>query len=563
MEHRPDSVRLWRNLFYALSGLTILLFLTDAFLLPGTLSYSPLTIQDDARQFLAWMPRIADPALLRSDLIADYFQAVSPPLYRWLYEAVAAIGIPPLVFARLLPVPLFATCAWISWRLALQLTGRPLAAFIAAGALMAFIIHEDSVWSATPRAFSPPLFLIFIYALLNRRPWLLIPTLFLLACFYPATALVSFGMLCLSLTKLKPRPGLELSARSMLLVGLSAVAILAAVLPFQSGISPWKPVLTLAEARAMPSLGTFDGRTHIVNRHGDLAWACSNRMGLLPETIPCWSGDAAGPANFLLWLPMLVLAWRAARRWDERPPEMIYSWALISGLAWWTLATLVAFKLHLPGRFTQRVFTLMEWLAIGQLIGGWIDEQWRGTDRRRLGIAGGLLTGGLLLFSFATPLPGLWRPSDPEAIKRIDALPPGSTVAGLGNDMSFVPALTGRAALASVEHAIPYHLGYYGPFQQRLNDTLIAAATADPQVLAGFIGRYRITVFAAEPELLAQGKISPLYAGLLPTTFKAAQAALVRRPSVLQQLAPDCTLYRGALVLLDGSCLAERARPTR
>src|SRR5688500_15941285 len=122
-----ESERTWRTLLYGLTAVTALIYLYLAFFEPGTLRYAPFTIQDDARQFLAWMSRLADPAAMRGDLIADYWQSVCPPFYRAIFAAAAAAGLTPTLFARLLPLALLALSAWKAWRVALMMTRRPLA----------------------------------------------------------------------------------------------------------------------------------------------------------------------------------------------------------------------------------------------------------------------------------------------------------------------------------------------------------------------------------------------------------------------------------------------------
>ena len=130
-----DDERGWRTLLFAATGVTALVYLYLAFFVPGTLTYAPLTIQDDARQFLTWMARLSDTSAMRGDLLADYWQSVGPWAYRMLFTAANMLGLEPLVFARLLPVPLLFLSVWMAWRIALLLTQRPLAAFAAAALL--------------------------------------------------------------------------------------------------------------------------------------------------------------------------------------------------------------------------------------------------------------------------------------------------------------------------------------------------------------------------------------------------------------------------------------------
>jgi hypothetical protein len=545
------SERSWRSLLYGLTAVTAAVYLWLAF-------SHPLTIQDDARQFLAWMSRLVEPAAMPGDLIADYWQSVCPPFYRLIYAAAQAVGLGPNLFARLLPVALLGLCAWMSWRIAAWMTASPLAAFVAAAFVVSFVLHEDSIYSATPRAFSTPLFLVFLDGLIRSRGWQMIAALLVLALLYPTTALVALTMLGLSRIGWRPFR-IDLSPRSWLLGGLGAAAVLAAVLPFQGETERWEPTLTVEQALAMPNLGTPEGRSTIVGLDGGIDYLCSARMGFLPEIVPCWSTRLAVLPNLLLMLPMLWLAFAAVRRTryqpDQEPGDLLHAWALAAALGWFVVAVAVAFQLHLPSRYPQRTLSVLEFLAIGQLLGALL-ERWRQEKRRRgLAVAGGA-TGLFLAASFVTPLPGFSRPSDTEAIRLIAALPPDAVIGGVSDQLDFIPALTGRPTLATIEHSIPYHSGYFGPVRARLEAGLAAVSSDDPEVLAAYVRRYGVSVIAVDAALLDRGQAPPRWATVVPAAVARAQAALTRAPSALQRRAAGCTLHRGALVLLDARCLA-------
>ncbi len=549
--------RSWRGLLYALTAVTALIYTYLAFFEPGTLTYAPFTIQDDARQFLAWMSRLGDSAAMQGDLIADYWQSVCPPFYRAIYAAAEAIGLTPTIFARILPLFLLAFSTWIAWRVAMLMSKRPLAAFVASGLVIGFLIHEDSIYSATPRAFSAPLFLLFLDGLLRNRATTMVPALFVLGLLYPSTAIVGVTMIGLSRIGWRPFQ-IDFGLRSWLLGGLAAAAVLLAALPLADSADRWEPSLTVGEALAMPNLGTPQGRSTIVGLDGKIDYLCSARMGVLPEIVPCWSTRWAVVPNILLLVPMLILAWAAVRRTryqpDEEPGDLVYVWVIVAGVAWYLVALAVAFNLHLPSRFTQRTLSILEFLAIGQMLGLLLDR-WV-TEGRRKGLAiVGSLTGLFLLGSYATPLPGFNRPADPEALKLIASLPEGSVVGGVSDELDFIPALTGEDTLATIEHSIPYHKGYFGPLEQRLEASLAAVSSPDPAALADYARRYSVDVIVVDRALVESGVLPERWNTVVPEAFAEAQAMLRRRPSVLQQRAGGCTLHRGELVLLDAHCL--------
>lgn len=553
-----ENERGWRNLLFAGVAVTALVYLYNAFFLPGTLSYSPFTIQDDARQFLTWMSRLDDELAMRGDLLADYWQSVCPWLYRAIFGFANALGLEPNVFARLLPVALLFLCAWMGWRVALRLTGRPLAAFVAAALLAGFVLHEDSIYSATPRAFSTPLFLIFLDGLLRGRGWQMIPALFLLGLLYPTTALV--GLTMMGLSRISWRPfRIDFGLRTWVLCGLGAIAVAAAIIPFAGATSAWEPTLTLADALGQENMNSGLARSAVVGLSGDVDLICQARMGLLPEIVPCWSTGLAWLPNLLLMVPMLWLAYRAAKgstfRTDGEPGDLVYTWALIAAIAWWAVAVQLAFSLHLPSRYTQRTLSVLEFIAIGQMIGLWLDRRiTQGRKGAATAVAGAALA-LVLIASFLTPTPGLSRPDDSAAMARIAALPEDAVIGGVSDQLDFVPALTGRRTLATIEHSIPYHSGYFTPLRARLEGALAAVSSPDPAALTDYVRRYGVTVMAVDRALIAHGELPPRWGKVVATPLRAAQQQLERAPSALQRRAPGCVLHDGELILLDAACL--------
>src|SRR5262245_14716591 len=115
-------------------------------------------VQDDARQHVFWMEQFRDPGLFPNDLIADYFRSVAPAGYTLFYRGAAALGISPLVFAKIVPLLLSALCAYFGYRLALVLFAQPFHAFFATAILISNLWLLDALSNATPRAFGYPLF---------------------------------------------------------------------------------------------------------------------------------------------------------------------------------------------------------------------------------------------------------------------------------------------------------------------------------------------------------------------------------------------------------------------
>lgn len=545
-----DDARAWRGWLLALTGAGAVIALALAWFLPGTLTPDPFAIQDDARQFLTWTPRLLDAGALHGDLLADYWQSVSPPLFRALYVLPAALGVPPLVTARVLPALLLVLTALAAWPVAWRLTGgRAAAAFVCAGAAMFTAIHDDSIYSATPRAFAVPLFLLFLGGLLRDRAVPMLAGLVALAAIYPAPVLVALTMLGLSRIRSVWPPRLDLPRRSVVLVAVATLGVGAAVLPLKGETARWGPTITLAQALAMPSLANADGRSRIVQRDGSIGWLCSSRMGFLPAVAPC---DAAfltpgAVVNLLLLVPMLVLGWRGVRAGDER---RVYALAFVAAALWYGVAAAAAFRLHLPSRYSTRVLGVMELLAIGQWIGLRADAALReGRGCRPLA-----LLGAGLAASFLTPQPHIRHPRDPQGLAALARLPRAARIAGVSDTLTFAPAVAGRRVLATTEHAIPYNLGYFRPLEAALRASVEAATTPDAARLAAILAAHRIDVLAVDRAVLAGGALPRDYARVL------GPLPVPRGPSAAARLARACALPSSrALVLLEADCLRAAA----
>jgi hypothetical protein len=245
----------------------------------------------------------------------------------------------------------------------------------------------------------------------------------------------------------------------------------------------------------------------------------------------------------------------ARYRPGEEPGDLIHVWALAAAIAWWVVAIAVAFNLHLPSRYTQRTLSILEFLAIGQMLGAWLDRRLRGRRRTTATVLGGGLLALFFVASFLTPTPGLSQPADRAAVMRVAAMPEGTVIGGVSDQLDYLPALTGRPTLATIEHSIPYHTGYFTPLRERLEAGLAAVSSPDSRVLADYVRRYGVQVIAVDRALFEYGELPARWATVVPNAVQTAQQQLEQGPSVLQQRAKGCVIHDGVLILLDAPCL--------
>ncbi len=69
-------------------------------------------VSDDARHFVVWLRQLADPELFKGDVIAEYFQSLTPALYTLLYSPAILLGVDAIVWHFLVICPL--TCIFFT-----------------------------------------------------------------------------------------------------------------------------------------------------------------------------------------------------------------------------------------------------------------------------------------------------------------------------------------------------------------------------------------------------------------------------------------------------------------
>ena len=110
-------------------------------------------------------------------------------------------GISPLVLHKLLPMALGLLTTAFCFGISMQLLRVPAAAFISSLLLTQSLWMRDALISGTPRAFSHPLILAFLYYLLLGAWPLCLLSVALLGLFYPSFSLIAMAILALRLLR--------------------------------------------------------------------------------------------------------------------------------------------------------------------------------------------------------------------------------------------------------------------------------------------------------------------------------------------------------------------------
>ncbi|MGB3612967.1 MAG: hypothetical protein WBA10_04170 [Elainellaceae cyanobacterium] len=509
-------------------------------------------VQDDARQHVFWMQRFLDPGLFPNDLIADYFQSVAPPGYAGLYWLAAKLGIPPLLFHKLLPLPLMLLTARLCFTLTLRLVANPIAAAIASLLLAQGLGLTDAIVSATPKAFIYPLLLALLYTLARGWRWGTAAVIGLQGLFYPQLVLISVVLLLLRWVDWQRW---RLTPRYSYTAALGLGVAIAVLLPYALQSDGYGPTLTLAEARLLPEMSLPGSRARFFYDDPAAYWL-QGRSGLRLAT-------ALTPVTNGLGLLLPFIIWRSRSPLLKSQSLALLPQLVVASLVMFFAAHLLLFRLHLPSRYTQHSFRVVLSIAAAIAIVALIDSGWRWAHllwQRGLVLA---LTGILAISVLLYPL---WTggPVTAYQVGQATALygflrqqPQDIMIASLSSEANNLPSFTGRSILVGSEYAIPYHTGYYGQIRDRARRLIEAHYSSDPDVLLQFVRDYGVTHW-----LLDGNAFKPRYRqnNLLLQMFPefAIAAEATDRPALQRSLSQNdaCVVFRHQRqVVLDAVCL--------
>lgn len=443
----------------------------------------PFSVQDDARQHVAWLEAFRDPTLFQGDYIASYFVNSNTPVFKSLYQAVAWLGVSPLVAAKLFPVAITLLTAWLAFRFVRSLGVDGFASALGAALFVQALWFSDDLASATARAFSWPLMMAVLVAWRESRPLLGAVIGFVLSLTYPSAAVFAGALIGL-VSLYDWRNWRQAWAEPALVVSglfLGALVTLA--------LGAGGDLVSATEARRMAEFGD-DGRTELFVSNPVTFWLLSKRTGLLPEPV-------------VRHALALVAALAAAWHWRHVPVQArrICLAALAAGLVLWAAAHIVLFSLYLPGRYSLIGIRMVVCVLAGVGIAAWLQAA---GPRLRMALTAVLI--GFPLLALAVPPRALGLVSVPKAPAVLAALgntPPQTLVAGISPDLDAIPAGVQRRVLTAREYHLPYNRAYGQEMRRRLAATAAAVFADGPVMLNVLHQRYGVDYLLLDREQIA------------------------------------------------------------
>lgn len=580
----------WWGLSGAIALLFAILALHDAF---GT----DRLVQDDARQYLFWMQRFQNPDLFPDDLIADYFQSVTPLGYIALYRLGMALGLDPFTFNKLLPMALaLITTGYFFW-FVMALIPLPATAFLATLLLNQTLWMKDDLISATPRAFVYPFFIAFLYYLTplshssttpsthsppHVSPHAPLYPLILLGGFYPQYVLVAGGMVLLSGVTWESGGLRFIPDRSAWIRAGGYLAVVVMIVAFYGlTSSDYGPVVTVEQARAMPEFWP-GGRNFFFSENLWWFYGVGDRSGFLHVGL-------VRPATLALGILLPVLLWRSPHHpvLRCRTPHLgLLLRLLASATGLFLLAHLLLFRLHLPSRYTDHSLRIMMAIAAAIVITVTLETLLRPTSQRpapqtpsslklnasssqwRLRTGGAIATALLLLvlvviypvFVEDFPLTKYKQDKAPRLYEFFQNQPTDIRIASVAEEVNNIPVFAQRSILVGREYAIPYHLGFYNAFRDRAVALIRAQYSPDPQEAIAFIQDYDVDYWVLDPDAYEPDYITNNWIGQYWDEVNDVVTASTqgKTPALLGSMDACTVAQHHGLTVLDTRCLVDR-----
>lgn len=462
---------------------------------------NPFVINDDVRQQIFWMQQWQDPELFKGDVLSDYARNYVTWGIKGVYR-VAALGLNPVDFSKVLPGILFVFLAGCLFKIGDVLGKRPLAWMaVAVFWLMPFFL--DNLAGGLARAFAAPLLAFFWLCWLQERPWGMGLALLLQALFIPYIFLLAAAAATMAYLAGRAGRGMPpFPRRPAHFIFMAAAAALVLLMNHQFAATGYGPLVSAADMANHPEY----------TAHG--------RFAFLPmpsffwELISPWEFIApirqGGLIGGVIGLPLLIgLTLYGGRKVDWRalkPKLGPVGYLGLASLLFYFLARWFFFKLFLPDRYLTYSLNLFYCLFLALC---W-SEALRVANWPRflavvmviaaVGLSGVRLKNvGLYDYSAVRPL-----------CEALAQTPKDALIAGHPNLMDAVPTFARRRAFATFELAQVWSKGYWQWLKPRLEELFAAYYASDPEVVKSFCRRYHIDFLVVDdrhftPAFLAGG----------------------------------------------------------
>jgi hypothetical protein len=524
---------------------------------------SKYIVSDDAREYISWVYRYFNPDLFPGDLIADYFQSVTPIGYGIVYKIIAALNIDPILFGKIFPLVLGLITTSYCFVVCMEILPVPMAGFLASLLLNQSLCLHDDLFSATPRDFIYPLVLAFIYYLIRSSGFGVLIVFALQCLIYPIIGFIDLLILLLRLFRWQNgQITISHNRKDFILFVAATITAGIIILPYTIQSSQFGPTITAAVARTMPEYwdgGRFRYFTHNIISY----WFDGRDSGFFALIAP-------PQLLFGLLLPIILKFQSHFLLTKQVKDEVkLLLQVVIASLIMFFTAHALAFKLHWPSRYTHHTFKIVLALAAAISITLILDAtfRWSRQNGRQILILGTItiLGAGLVLYPSSLkvfPKTPYLEGQAPTLYNFLQKQPQNIVIASTSQEADNIPIFAQRTILVGKEYALPIHTKYYAQFRQRMIDLINAQYTDDINQVKDFIQKYHVTFWLLErsaflPEYITKNTWLQQY----QPAAQQANANLQKALPVLATLINSCAVIEtDNLVLLKTECIKAVAK---
>lgn len=516
-------------------------------------------IMDDARQHLFWMQRFVDPDLFPNDLIADFYQSITPAGVSGFYHLMANLGINPLLLNKIIPLFLGLLTTIFCFGICIELLPVPTVGFIGSLLLNQNLWLHGELTTAVSSGFAYPAFLSFLYFLLRRSPLGVGICMAIMGNIYGPLMLIAAGVLILRLIHWEGgKLNLSNTREDYMISAIGLGVATLVIIPYFFSTSEYGPTISAQAAKTMPEF-LDEGRTAFFYSDSWLNfWFKNSRSGIRISLNP--------PLVILgFFLPILF-------RFPGRFPlvEKISSkinillYLILTSIGLFAIAHLLLFKLFLPSRYTSHSFRIILAISTAIVLIVVLDGIFQASLKQIIALTSTVIFSFVLIFypvlvwGTAFPRTAYIMGTDPAVYQFLQQQPKDTLTASLSLEADNLPIFSQRSVLASWEHALPYQQGYYRQIKPRVLDLISAQYSPNLNTVQQFIQQYGVDYF-----LIDQNAFTPEYITenvwfkQWPDQGKKALSQLQgKQQPILLQSWNRCTIYQNQLYrLVKADCL--------
>lgn len=581
MKYSQKTLIFWFSLALTFAAIYASLAMKTAF-------SAQYVVQDDARVYVFWMQRFLEPDLLKGDFITDYFKSVTPLGFATIYKIVAALGITPLVFSKILPLILVLVATSYCFVLTLEILPIPIAGFISALLLNQSLWMRDDIASATPRSFTAILLMATLYYMW-RRSWVIVCiSVALLGLLYPPTMFLGTGMLVFRLflaiwpniqakipafTIIKPSEtnNYYLSQKEFIfcIAGLGISFLI--MLFYAINQSEYGPTITASEGRNWAEFMQGGRAPFFDDAHPWKFWFQNNNSGFRLSLNPPYVAAA-----FLLPLLIKFSSYFPLAK-KITGAVMLLPQLLVVSTGMFLAAHAVWLRLFFPDRYTMHSLQIIMAISAGLAITVLLDglKQWAektpdisnflpSINKKQVLawsaiaiVASVLVLYPNLAWGKRFPKTGYIAVEAPIIYDFLLATPPDTMVASLAEEANNIPTFAKRAILVGREYGNPYHIGFYREFKQRSTDLIRAQYTSNLQEVKEFIQKYKISFWLVEKTAFNPDYLTDNWRRLYQPAASEAATQLQQGniPAIVKIMRQCSAVDSGNFVLLSAPCI--------